>query len=219
LIAVTNGAFDAEVLATARSPDQKCDGSTPALARLWRFSNAIPNQFEIDRALAPSVRRAHTDQTAYGSVQWGSQHGTAHDGEPQTTMRWHGKKTKKEKQMKTEIAVLVNEVKKRLAQATNDEDNVHLIFLNRYGDVDYVSTEDDNSDDNHSELAMRAGSPCWEICTVRPSTSEVFVQSDWHSTEELTDELLSETIEGVVAERIRFYTEREEILGASVWPR
>jgi hypothetical protein len=125
--------------------------------------------------------------------------------------------------MKTQIAVLVNEVKKRLEVVTDNLDNIHMIFLNRYEEVDYVSTQDDGSDDPREldcELAMRAGSPYWEICTVRPLSGEVFIHGDYHSIYgDVTDELLSATIEEAVAERIRFYKERETVFGATAWPK
>ena len=121
--------------------------------------------------------------------------------------------------MKTEVAVLLNEVMKRLRMANADRENIHMIFLNRYSDIDYVSTTDDGSDIDTDELAMRAGNPYWEICTVRPNQNEIIINNDFFAFEDVTEELLANAVAEAVATRIWFYEEREKLYGASAWPK
>jgi len=113
---------------------------------------------------------------------------------------------------KTNMQQLVSEARKSLTTAMNEAENV-VIFLNRYAGIDHVNATNDGLSIGLS------GTPHWEIFTVRPSTGEVFINSDWFAIDGITEEMLQEAVADAVAARAHFYGEREEVFGESAWPK
>ena len=113
---------------------------------------------------------------------------------------------------KTNMQQLVSEVRKSLTTAMNDAENV-VIFLDRYAGIDHVNATNDGL-----SIGL-AGTPHWEILTVRPSIEEVFINGEFHTIEEITDDILSDAVAEAIAERDRFYSEREEVFGETAWPK
>ena len=92
-----------------------------------------------------------------------------------------------------------------------------MLFVDRHGGVDGVSLRHgqfDNETDVFQrllEMANHAG-PYFEICTVINGVIQDQA-GDMISTDDLPA-----LLKNAEAERVRFYSEREQVYGASAWP-
>lgn len=98
-----------------------------------------------------------------------------------------------------------------------------LMFVDRHGDVDGVTLDRDEIDQQDldeqgvyfrlMEEATFSRKPYFQICTVVGGV----IRDQGGDAIELDD--LPAALNTAEKERIRFYTEREEMYGAGAWPR
>ena len=92
-----------------------------------------------------------------------------------------------------------------------------MLFVDRYGDIDGVTLRHGQFDnENHAfeellEIAGHSG-PYFQICTVINGVIQDQA-GDLISTDDLPA-----LLKNAEAERIRFYSEREQVYGESAWP-
>ena len=93
-----------------------------------------------------------------------------------------------------------------------------LVFLDRNGEVDSATLNQDELDFDTDNISWRlhkeAGClsyPYFEICSVLDGVI-------WSGGDEITIDELPLAVKEAEAERERFYVEREQEYGASVWP-
>ncbi len=108
----------------------------------------------------------------------------------------------------------------RLVERYVDMKEPAMLFINRQGDIDSVSLRpgqhdsDDDGRDIVMELLEHAGCsrPYFQICTVIDGV----IQDQ--EGDVITIDDLQAAVRSAEQERIRFYSEREEIYGESAWP-
>jgi hypothetical protein len=123
---------------------------------------------------------------------------------------------------------LLDDVKREIGHARQQIDSIHLLYLNSYDEVERVSHKLEGSktkpflvgrtpkeDIDYLPLLEQAGDgkPYWEICSL-DNTGEMVADGDI-----ISDWQLQTALDNAVAERTRFYAEREEAYGPSAWPR
>jgi len=129
--------------------------------------------------------------------------------------------------------VPVQTIKGLIEKAQQQDNSIHIILLDRLGEIDMVSLEADEHFEEGDGLnwtalleeAQAHSTPYFEIMSIRSTSagssvlSSHFGQIDFQPAEYLSDEQLQGAFDAAVAERLRFYKEREAVFGESAWPK
>ena len=113
---------------------------------------------------------------------------------------------------------LLEAVQAEINKALKDRGSIHLIYLSRFGEVDRCSRDIDDVDEpDYAALAEEALTPYFELCTI--GVGGTIINTLGREIELGDADALQDALDSAIAERTRFYTEREKVYGASAWPR